>query len=41
MNAVARLGAEYEQLQAQLEAAYATWSDATAALDALQSVAAQ
>ena len=40
-DAVARLGAEYERLQSQLEDAYAAWSDATAALDALQTVAAQ
>jgi len=41
VNAVARLGAEYEKLQADLERAYAEWSDATAALDALMSVAAE
>lgn len=41
VDAVARLGAEYEKLQADLERAYAEWSDATAALDALMSVAAE
>lgn len=41
MDAVTRLGAEYARLEAQLEAAYAAWSGATAALDAIHSVAAQ
>lgn len=35
VDEVARLGREYEQTQEQLEAAYAEWNDATAALDAL------
>ncbi|MCO5176079.1 MAG: ATP-binding cassette domain-containing protein [Thermomicrobiales bacterium] len=41
VDAVARLGAEYEKLQADLERAYAEWSDATATLDALMSVVAE
>lgn len=36
VDAVTTLGQQYEQLQAQLEDAYAAWSEATAALDALR-----
>jgi ATP-binding cassette subfamily F protein 3 len=35
VEAVARLGHEYEQVQEQLEAAYGAWHEATAALDEL------
>jgi len=38
MDKVATLGQEYAQVQDQLETAYAAWTEATAALDALQAV---